>query len=714
MILDYHHYNVNQLNQILTDIPFIKTSKKISYANIPASFDIETTSFYRNKNNPKKIILKPDEDEIDKWEKCGCEYCFVIGINGKVIFGRTWKDALILFHKISDYYGLSKEKRLIIYVHNLSFEFQWIKDLFQWESVFALDDRKPCYCLSSLGIEFRCSYILTGYSLEKVGEHLHKYHVNKLVGDLDYSLFRHPATTMTDKEIQYVVNDALVVMAHIQEEIERLGDITKLPLTKTGYIRKRLKNACLYEGSHKHNVMKFLKYKSRMNSLKISPKEYKQLKRTFCGGFTHANANYVQDVCKDVTSYDFTSSYPAVIVMEKFPLDDGRIVKVKSKEEFEKYINLYCCVFDVQFIGLKSRDDVMDHYISRSHCYMCENEENDNGRIVSADMIVTSITNVDYKIIRRCYEWKDMKINNFRIYHKGYLPTDFVKEVLDLYGMKTTLKGVEGKEIEYNHAKEDVNSCYGMMVTDIAKPTITYEKHEWIKKNDDDLEKLLKKYNESKQRFCCFQWGIFITSFARYNLFSGIIECGDDYIYSDTDSIKILNADRHLDYINRYNAMIERKLKKAMAFHKLPFEIVKPKTIEGKEKMIGLWNFDGFYKRFKTLGAKRYFIEDEDGNHSITMSGVNKKNVIPYLEDLAKKKKCDIFDLFDEDLFIPAEHTGKMIHTYIDDAMDGGFTDYLGVYGEYHEKSCVHLESASYDLSLSNEFINYLMKVRES
>ena len=33
---------------------------------------------------------------------------------------------------------------------------------------------------------------------------------------------------------------------------------------------------------------------------------------------------------------------------------------------------------------------------------------------------------------------------------------------------------------------------------------------------------------------------------------------------------------------------------------------ISPKTIKGETKTLGVWDFDGFYTDFKTLGAKRY------------------------------------------------------------------------------------------------------------
>ena len=42
-------------------------------------------------------------------------------------------------------------------------------------------------------------------------------------------------------------------------------------------------------------------------------------------------------------------------------------------------------------------------------------------------------------------------------------------------------------------------------------------------------------------------------------------------------------------------------------------------------------DFEGYYERFKTLGAKRYMVQ-KDGKVNITVSGLNKKIAVPYLQ----------------------------------------------------------------------------------
>lgn len=685
------HISPDRIDEILLPLAGLKpitTSKRKQYYNIVCAFDIETTSF---------------SNQLD--EKCAIMYCWQMAINGRVIFGRTWAEFIKVINRLTEFFNLYSDRRLIIYVHNLAFEFQFIRKRLEWESVFSIETRKPLYALTTGGIEFRDSYLLSGYSLAKLGDNLQKYKVKKLVGDLDYSKIRHSKTPMTEKEIAYCENDVLVVSAYIQEEIEKAGNITRLPLTKTGYVRNYCRSKCFYgDDRHKTSTKTYQKYRELILNLHLTGDEYKQLKRAFQGGFTHAAARFSGKVEKNVDSIDFTSSYPYVLLSEQFPMSSGQIVELHSKEEFQKYINLYCCLFDVEFTNLTPKF-INENYISLSRCYQHEKAVVNNGRVVSADKIVTTITDVDYTVIEKTYDWDSMTIYNFRIYNRGYLPTNFVKSILKLYSDKTTLKGVEGKEVEYLVSKGMLNSCYGMTVTDIVRDEIIYS-DEWDTEKAD-VESDINHYNKSRNRFLFYPWGVWVTAYARRNLWGGILAFGDDYIYSDTDSIKCLNIEKHFDYINEYNNSVKRKLQVAANYHKIDFELFQPKTIKGIKKLIGVWDWETEkekYTRFKTLGAKRYMIE-QDGKINITVAGVNKKTAVPYLVKTYGNK---IFDAFTNDLTIPKEYTGKMTHTYIDERRTGTITDYLGNTNTFDEYSGVHLENAEYSLSLSQAYIDFL------
>lgn len=197
-----------------------------------------------------------------------------------------------------------------------------------------------------------------------------------------------------------------------------------------------------------------------MKSLQIkSLEEYEQLKRAFQGGFTHATNYWSGYTVSNVDSIDFTSSYPYVLLSEKFPMSTGKIVKPETPEELENYLTKYCCLFDVRFYDLQPVLEY-ENYISASKCFQKINAVENNGRIYSADMISTTITEVDLKIIDKTYTYSRKEIANFRVYKKGYLPKEIIKSIIKLYADKTTLKGVKGKEAEYLVAKGLLNSVY--------------------------------------------------------------------------------------------------------------------------------------------------------------------------------------------------------------------------------------------------------------
>ena len=667
----------------------IKSNKKIEYYNSTFSFDIETTSFERDGSKQATM------------------YVWQFSINNITFYGRTWTEFNLFCEAMQEALELNdKSKRIIVYVHNLAFEFQFLRFQQIFTKVFAVAKREPVYAINEYGIEYRCSYILSGYSLQALAGKLQYIKLDKLVGDLDYALLRHSKTELTDKELMYCRNDVLIVTSYIAELMaQNRNNISYLPITKTGFVRKYCRNKCLYDGVHRKNTKKFLDYKKIMQRLTLTVDEYKQAKRVFQGGFTHANAFKSCKVYEDVASFDETSAYPAVMVLERFPMSTGEEVRPKDKAEFYKYLQYYCCMFDIEIFDLESKI-TFENYISKSRCIDYTNICENNGRIWSADYICMSMTELDFKIISRCYNFSKIRIHNMRVYKKDYLPRDFVLSILDLYEAKTTLKGVQGREVDYQQSKERINACYGMAVTDICRDEITYDSGVWGEVVPD-INKAINKYNKSNNRFLSYLWGVWVTAYARYNLWTAITACKTDYIYSDTDSVKILNKDKHIPYFKGYNEMIIKKIEYVSKLRDIPKSKFMPRTIKGDVKIIGQWDYEGTYSKFKTLGAKRYMVE-EDGKVNITVAGLNKRQAVPYLIDMYGD---DVFNAFSNHMYIPIDHTGKLTHTYIDEPISGELTDYQGVTAKYFEGSCIHLSKQDYDLSISAQYADFLKNV---
>ena len=664
-----------------------------------------------------QVFIDNSPEEIEDDTKRGIMYVWQLAINGTVIIGRTWDEFKALLEQISRHFNLAEDKRMVIFVHNLSFEMQWMLNLFNWNKVFAVAARKPIYALNDLGFEFRCSYILSNLSLANVGESLHKYKVSKAVGDLNYDRIRHSQTPLTKQEYHYIINDVLVVSAFIKEAIEDAGDITQLPLTATGYCRNYVRKNCLV-GENKE--VQFNKYHEIIKTLTISGvDEYNQMVRSFQGGFTHTSCRWSNKTLYKISSNDLCSAYPAAMCLFRdFPMSKGKIVDITSVNDLRHYCGLYCCIFDVTFYDIKPKY-INENYISCSKCgkhgisydnwVKKYNVITNNGRLVSADEIETTITNIDYELIEKTYTWSEISIGTFRIYKRGYLPKEIIMSILHLFKNKTTLKGVKGQEDFYTKSKQLLNSTYGMMVTSIIMPVHTYDNDKGWTVEKKDKEKAIKSYNKSKKRFNFYAWGIFCTAIVRKIIYNFILAFGDDYVYSDTDSCKILNQEKHQAVIDKYNADIDKRIKLVSEHYDIPIEYFKPQTIKGVTKTLGYFEYEGTYQMFKALRAKAYMVM-EDFNLSITVSGVNKKTAIPYL--LQKYGKYQAFNHFTDDLVIPSEYTGKLTHYYLDDTMEGTVTDYLGKSIYYRSESGIYLEKTPYNLSLQNEYLQYLKQVQ--
>ena len=673
----------------------IRTNKKKTYINLECAFDIETTSTYIGEDKMAFMYL----------------WTMGIGDGEQVIHGRTWDGFLKVCEDLSSYFNLGGDRILICYVHNLSFEFQFMRKYFEWLEVFSIDERKPIKALSSLGIEFRDSYILSSFSLSRLANNLINHKIKKLEGDLDYEKIRHYETEITQEELQYAINDVVIILNYINEQIALYGDITKIPLTNTGRVRQYVRHNCYYTSkSHsKSSKGKYNRYRNLMRDLELTEDVYNMCKRAFMGGFTHANANHMGKVIEDVTSIDFSSSYPSVMLSELFPMSRGIATIFTKDKDFNWYRQNFALIFDIKFINIRSKIS-FENYISESKCFELKDPIINNGRVHSAEVLATTITDVDFNIIENAYEWDSMQVANVYRFYRGYLPKPIIESVIKLYEDKTVLKNVEGKEVEYMVSKGMLNSVYGMCVTDIVRDEIIYE-DDWNVELANSKEQI-EKYNKSKTRFLYYPWGVWITAYARRNLWLGIMTMKEDYIYSDTDSIKFKNYDKYIPFIERYNSNVLKKLKRMCEYYQIDFNKLSPKTKDGVVKPIGVWELDGVYSRFKTLGAKRYLVEYENGEMEMTVAGLSKSNGIKYLKQISKDN-TEVFESFNDEMYIPADYTGKMTHTYIDTIHEFSIIDYRGIEADVTVESSVHLEKADFTLSISRqyiEFINNLMK----
>lgn len=664
-----------------------RREKGVKYLNISISFDIETTSFYDN--------------EVKR------AYCYIwqICINGQCYYGRYLQEFQEFIYRLTKILKLNEKRKIIIYVHNLSYEFEFIKNYFTVTDVFARSEHKPIYCEFNNCVIFKCSYILTNKSLEMLSS---ETAYNKQIGNLDYTKLRHSKTELTEKELDYCKYDILVVYDYIRQQIEKEKNITKIPLTSTGYVRR-------FTLEYIKNNYNFQEYKKKISPIFPTDSDlFTMLEKAFSGGYTHANFINTNSIIYNVKSIDFTSSYPFCMVGCKFPMKKFQKIKLQNKEHFRTLVSDRPSVFTIAFKKLKVKTNIST--LSLSKCRTEGETKKDNGRILYADYCITTITDIDLKIIDMFYAYDDYRITDFYVSHYDTLPKPILECVLSLYSDKTTLKDVDGKEDEYLLKKALLNSLYGMCVTSpLNDEIIVNEFNLWetIELNDKKttLENYYKKYNT----ILAYQWGVWITAHARYNLLKMVHIINDDVVYCDTDSIKFKNYEKYGKIIDDYNNELFGKAVENCKKNKIDVNLLSPVDIKGNVHKLGVFTDEGNYSYFKTLGAKRY-ISCNDNKIKITVSGLNKKMFYGFLEtkfignakdkyfECAETEIQEIFNFFNDGLYVPPEWTGKLTHTYIDDKYETALTDYNGKTDIVSAESYIHLEKQDYELGIDYYF----------
>lgn len=564
-----------------------KRNNKRIYKDLLCAFDIETTN--------------------DRESTQAFMYVWQFQINDITVMGRTWNEFIAFLERIKD--ELKTDEYIVIFVHNLSFEFQFLRGIYNFnkEEVFAIDSRKVLKCEMFNHFELRCSYLQTNMSLS---EFTHKMGVKdvKLSGEeFDYSIARYPWTPLTDQELQYCINDVkgLVEAMRIQMDLEHDTFYT-LPLTSTGYVRRDVKAAMCHFN------------RQELKDMLPDYNVFEMLREAFRGGNTHANRFYSNVILHDVHSNDYASSYPNVQINCRFPMspwlrEDGMDL---DRCLLKIYKHKRACLMRINLFNIRLKDPMWGApYLAKAKCRNIKNCENDNGRILSAEYLETTLTDIDFKILLQEYEFDWIEFTDFYHSRYGLLPKQLRETVLEYFRRKTELKGVEGQELYYMKSKNKLNSVYGMSVQSPVKQSIDFI-NDFIDRQDDERE-LLDAAN--KKAFMSYAWGVWTTAYARWELEEAINICGDRFVYCDTDAVKYIGD---LDFTS-FNAKKKRRSEENGAVATDP---------KGVKHYLGVMEHDADYIEFATMGAKKYAYRYPDGTLGITIAGVNKTKGAAELE----------------------------------------------------------------------------------
>lgn len=558
-----------------------RTKVKREYADVVSAFDIETS---RIPNTEESLMY------IWQW-----------AFEFDVIVGRTWdefKECLAIAKA-----AMSEKTWLVVFVHNLSYEFQFLSGIFDFavDDVFAMQPRKVVKADLAGFIEFRCSYIHSNLSLDNFLREMRVEH--KKLHDFDYSVFRLPDTELTESEIAYAVHDVLGLVEAIRAEMRHDGDtLHTLPLTSTGYVRRDVRAAL-------RKVGRSYRY--------LAPgwEDYVLLREAFRGGNTHANRLYANMILNDVKSCDRSSSYPDVICNRLFPMSPFCESLTSDEQTLQRLIDKHrrACLFRAQFVNIELRDPLTScSYLAHAKCRGIEKAIKDNGRILRAAALETTLTDVDWNIVKRQYVWESVEICDLRYAQYGKLPQPIIDCCIDYYTKKTELKNVEGQEVLYAKSKRKLNAIYGMMATDPVRAEWKYcptSNRQFVLSDARPEDQLLRA---NKNAFLSYAWGVWVTAWARDALQTGIDLAGNQFVYCDTDCVKYVGD---LDFSTFNDQCIADDMQSGA-------HATDP---AGVEHFMGVFEGEETVAQFVTMGAKKYATVDQRGNIEITIAGVPKK-----------------------------------------------------------------------------------------
>lgn len=572
-----------------------KRKMKIEYCDDIITFDTEFSSIERLDGYSIKR-----KGQVRQIKAAGLLYLWQACIFGVVVMGRTMSEWRELWNFLAKSYKLGEKRRILCFVHNLECDFMYLQGWAEKWDVFAPNERAVLTAFSD-GIEYRCSYKLTNMSLDKFTQSEGVPTRKQDGGRYDYHKLRTPDTPLEGFELYYGYCDVRGLYEAILSLMEKNGDdVTTLPLTSTGYVRRDCREAMKKNPRNWQDFQRF----------ELDAEQYKMLREAFRGGNTHANRFWAGKILNNLMSFDKTSDYPSAMIYEKYPSGPMTEDPAYTMEDLKKIeARGYGYVCKCEFNNLSTADYIP--YIASSKCKYQDigavlngKLTIDNGRVLFASGTTTiTLTDVDVKIIREHYEFTGFRVLKCYRYQMDYLPDELRGVIIDYYAKKTTLKGVEGSEYFYAKSKNKLNGTYGMTVQASAPFPIIYNKGQWTTDTPSDIdgfyEEVLGKFYRNRNNFLTYQWGVYVAAYARAYLQEAIDICGPYVVYCDTDSVKFLYNE---DIANKLLAINDRIRKQAET---CGFDAIQIDR-KGREQVLGVWDREEDYEKFVTLGAKKY------------------------------------------------------------------------------------------------------------
>lgn len=692
--------------------------------------------------------------------KAAFMYHWQLSFGDYQITGRKWDTLFEILEAIEEAYSLGSwkvgkgkrtahwERTVICWIANAGYEFQfmcrrkWHNKSIVKDGTFASSMRNPLKTV--LGFSKTSTKGITVYDALQFSTSLKQlakdYCVTqKASGDLDFSIPRNSKTPLNTTEKGYCFNDTITLDEWARYYLDcYVRQEHFAPMTSTAIIRE----AVMQEYTNAASMDMHLN--TRTLALHPTLGEYhRAIWHLYRGGFTYASRTNAGKIWDDVTGRDFTSSYPAVMLQEKFPSTPFTPSKASTVDE----LNALTAQGKAWYADIRFKNLIQTKEISVENCmklhewngsgkrlYETTGAIIDNGKLVYARECTVTLQEHDWETYNEYYEWDDdIEIRDVMVADKDYLPEWFRKIVMHFYEKKASLKAA-GKDdtIEYTLSKAIVNGLYGLTVQKIHFDEIEFstetgcwktkrlhynDSEERVKMGDKyekelgrDPKTLAKRGGVPKTVLSPY-YGIWITAIARRRILQAIGELGSDFIYCDTDSVYYKNEAAHQKYFDEWNNKVysfnDTNLKKP-EFHTLgDFDPVALKKADKTSVT---------HYSFLTLGAKRY-IKWDGADIKPTIAGLPHGAMDRAAESALKEedkeatpmaKRDWIVSHFADGLKIGINDALKNAHFYIDTPVDADVTDVNGVTEKMHEESSIVIYPIEFTLKLNPEYADVM------
>lgn len=448
-----------------------------------------------------------------------------------------------------------------VYFHNLAFDVSFmfdylLKNGYAWEN-----DRFPRYDkgfttvisdmnqVYSLRVNFGHGHTVTFWDSYKIiplsiRQEAKAFSLEEGKGDLDYKAYRGVGHVLTEKEKDYIRRDVQI-------------DARALAFMVGRGLNRMTIGACAL-ADYKAGIGGDKSFRHHFPLLTADEDAF--IRRAYKGGFTYANPRYAGIEMGEGISFDVNSLYPSVMAAS-----DGQVLPYGKPKWFygEPPIDdLYTLWIAKVKLYFKIR-------VGRIPCIQLKGNMSFTPTeyiLDSRGEVTITVTSVDWELICAQYDVQVMEwLGGYRFKASTELFKGYVGKWAQVKN-DATLSGNSGMR---TIAKLMLNSLYGKFSTQLTvrsrKPVLVDGVVRYVDIAPYEREGVYLPV------------GCFITAYARYKTITTAQACGDRFLYSDTDSVKVLGTE--------------------------------PLPIDVDPVRLGAWKDEGHFNRFKALRAKTYIAD---------------------------------------------------------------------------------------------------------